>query len=106
MRPIEGEPLPMVGLTAFYDLNWNSRWSTSVGYSSLEIDNSDGQAANAFKQGQYALVNLLHYPAPNVMIGGELQWGRRTNFSDGFESDSFKLQFSFKYNFSHRLGGQ
>ena len=40
------------------------------------------------------------------MMGGELQWGRRTNFSDGFESDGFKVQFSFKYNFSYKLGGQ
>jgi hypothetical protein len=41
----------------------------------------------------------------NVMMGGELQWGRRENFSDGFDSTGFKLQFSFKYNFSHKLGG-
>jgi hypothetical protein len=52
-----------------------------------------------------ALGNLLYYPAPNVMVGGELQWGRRENFSDGFQSDGFKVQFSFKYNFSWKLGG-
>jgi hypothetical protein len=40
------------------------------------------------------------------MIGAELQWGRRENFSDGFQSDGLKLQFSFKYNFSYKLGGQ
>ena len=39
------------------------------------------------------------------MMGGEFQWGRRENFSDGFHSDDVKLQFSFKYNFSHKLGG-
>ena len=39
------------------------------------------------------------------MMGGELQWGRRENFSDGFQSDGFKVQFSFKYNFSCKLGG-
>ena len=54
------------------------------------------QAATAFKTGQYALGNLLYMPVPNVMVGGELQWGRRTNFSDGFSSDGLKLQFSFK----------
>ena len=41
----------------------------------------------------------------NVMMGAELQWGRRQNF-DGFESDGLKLQFSFKYNFSHKIGGE
>ena len=39
------------------------------------------------------------------MVGGELQWGRRENFSDGFQSDGFKIQFSFKYNFSWKHGG-
>jgi hypothetical protein len=35
-----------------------------------------------------------------VMIGGEFQWGRRENFLDGFKSDDFRIQFSFRYNFS------
>jgi hypothetical protein len=39
------------------------------------------------------------------MFGAEFQWGRRTNFSDGFHSDGVKLQFSFKYNFSAKIGG-
>jgi hypothetical protein len=39
------------------------------------------------------------------MVGGELQWGRRENFADGFESEGVKVQFSFKYNFSWKLGG-
>ena len=57
-------------------------------------------------RGHYALFNLLYTPVPNVMMGGEFQWGRRENFSDGFTSDGVKVQFSFKYNFSHTLGGQ
>jgi hypothetical protein len=61
---------------------------------------------NAFNEGQYALVNLLHYPAKNVMVGGEFEWGRRENFADGFESEDYRIQFSFKYNFSVSLGGQ
>jgi len=69
------------------------------------MDNTDGQAPNAFKSGQYALGNLLYSPVPNAMMGAELQWGRRTNFSDGFSSDGLKLQFSFKYNFSAKIGG-
>jgi hypothetical protein len=34
------------------------------------------------------------------MTVAELQWGDRSNFEDGFSSDIFKVQFSFKYNFS------
>ncbi len=59
----------------------------------------------AFKDGHYVSGNLLYYPVPGVMVGGELQWGRRVNFSDGFEADGVKAQFAFKYNFSWKLGG-
>ena len=103
--PIEGTPLGIVGLVAFVDHQWSPKYSTTVGYSWQDIDNSDGQAPNAFKTGHYALGNVMVYPVPNVMFGPEFQWGRRVNFSDGFESDGFKLQFSFKYNFSWKLGG-
>jgi hypothetical protein len=105
VSPIEGKALPITGIVAFLDHTWNPKFSSTVGYSRQDIDNSDGQAPNAFKDGQYALGNLLYYPAPNVMVGGELQWGRRENFSDGFSNDAFKIQFSFKYNFSHKIGG-
>ena len=79
--------------------------TATFGYSMQDNDNTEAQSPNAFHTGHYALGNVLYYPAPNVTVGGELQWGRRENFSDGFESDGFKLQFSFKYNFSWKLGG-
>jgi hypothetical protein len=105
VTPILGEPIPITGLVAFLDHTWNEKFSSTVGYSRTDIDNTDGQAADAYKTGSYALGNLLYYPVPNVMVGGELQWGRRENFSDGFQSDGFKVQFSFKYNFSVKVGG-
>ncbi len=30
----------------------------------------------------------------------ELQYGDRTNFEDGFDTNIFKVQFTAKYNFS------
>jgi hypothetical protein len=105
VTPLLGEPLPILGLVAFLDHSWSSEFSTTVGYSWQENDNTDAQAPDAFRTGHYALGNIMYYPVPNVMVGGELQWGRRENFSDGFSSDGFKLQFSFKYNFSWKLGG-
>ncbi len=69
------------------------------------MTNSDGQAPNAFRIGQYALVNLLCTPVKNVMMGGELQWTRRENFSDGWSVNDVRLQFSFKYSFSAKVGG-
>jgi hypothetical protein len=106
VTPILGEPLPILGTVVFLDHTWNTKFSSTVGYSRTDISNTDAQAPNAFKEGQYALGNLLYYPAPNVMVGGELQWGRRSNFSDGFSADGVKVQFSFKYNFSVKVGGQ
>ena len=105
-RPVVGEALPVLGIVAFYDFYWNESFSTAVGYSRLEIDNSNLQTPAAFKTGQYALANLLYYPVKNVMSGLEFQWGRRTNFSDGFSVDDFRIQFSARYNFSFELGGK
>ncbi|HKQ96384.1 MAG TPA: DcaP family trimeric outer membrane transporter [Candidatus Polarisedimenticolia bacterium] len=109
-----GEALPLLGVVAFYDKTWSDKWTSSFGYSMVDIDNSDGQAADAYKKGQYALANLLYYPVKNLMWGGELQWGDRTNNDDGGldlagntveSADDVRLQFSVRYNFSHTLGG-
>jgi hypothetical protein len=73
VSPVTGEPLPVMGLVAFLDHAWSERFSTSVGYSRVDIDNTPEQAPNAFKSGQYALIDLLYYPEKNVMMGAELQ---------------------------------
>ena len=105
VRPLIGKPIPIVAYSVFLDHTWGEKFTSAIGYSAQDNDNTDGQAPDAFRVGKYALGNLLYYPIPNVMMGGELQWGRRENFSDGFQSDGFKIQFSFKYNFSWKLGG-
>jgi hypothetical protein len=105
-KPIVGKALPILGISAFIDLNWNDEWTSTAGYSMVDIDNTDGQSADAFKKGQYALANILYHPAPNVMLGPEIQWGKRENFRDGFTSDDVRIQFSAKYNFSLSLGGK
>jgi hypothetical protein len=98
--PILGVALPVTGVVAFVDHSWNEKFSSSFGYSMIDIENSDGQAANAFSKGQYAIANLMYYPVKNAMMGVELQWGDRENYSDGWNTDITKVQFSFKYNFS------
>ena len=105
VRPFVGVALPIQASVVFLDHKWNDKFTTSVGFSHQDIENSDGQAPDAFRRGMYALGNLLYTPVPNVMVGGEFQWGRRENFLDGFQYDGYKVQFSFKYNFSHKIGG-
>ena len=103
--PIVGEALPVLGIVAFIDLNWNDNWTSTAGYSLVDIDNTDGQTDDAFKTGHYALANILYYPVKNVFLGPEVQWGRRENFLDGFSSDDLRVQFSVKYSFSLSVGG-
>jgi hypothetical protein len=101
VQPLLGVPLPLLGLVAFVDQQWSESFSSSLGYSMIHIENSDGQAPDAFKRGHYALANLLYYPTGNAMMGVELQYGTRENYSDDWNTDIFKIQFSFRYKFSH-----
>jgi hypothetical protein len=103
VTPVLGEALPVFGMSAFYDKTWNDKWTSAAGYSRLDIKNSDAQTPQAFKNGQYALANLLYTPVPDVMVGGEFQWGKRENFSDGFSVNDYRIQFSFRYNFKYEL---
>jgi hypothetical protein len=106
VTPLTGEPIPVLGLVAFLDLNWTKQFSTSIGYSFLDIDNTDSQAPDSFSRGHYALANILYSPVPNVMLGPELQFGRRENFQDGFRFDDWRIQFSAKYSFKTTFGGK
>lgn len=99
LRPIKGVPLPMLGAVAFVDHNWSPKFSTAFGGSMLNIWNSDAQSPSDFHQGYYALTNLLYYPIKNVMAGGEFQYGRRVNLSNGFNFNDYRVQFSFKYSY-------
>jgi hypothetical protein len=99
-RPVVGVALPVTGIVAFLDHTWSEKFTSSIGYSSIDIKNSDAQAPSAFHKGEYAVVNLMYYPVKNAMAGVEYQFGNRTNFSDGWTTAINKVQFSFKYNFS------
>jgi hypothetical protein len=98
--PVKGVALPVLGLVAFLDHTWNEKFSSSVGWSMIDIDNSELQSADAFHRGNYAVGNVAYYPVPGVMTVVELQYGDRTNFEDGFDTNIFRVQFSAKYNFS------
>ena len=102
--PILGRALPALGLMGFLDLNWSDKVTSTIGYSRLDIDNSNGQSADSFKSGQYAVTNILFYPVKNVMFGPEFQWGYRDN-KGGWHIPDYRIQFSAKYNFAFRVGG-
>jgi len=100
VSPIKGVPLPLLGVVSFLDHNWSDRFSTSIGYSLINIENSNGQRPSDFHQGSYALANILYHPVRKVTIGSEFQFGRRLNFSDGFNVNDYRIQFSARYDWS------
>src|SRR5262245_54644784 len=98
----EAKAVPLLGWLIYYDHYWSDRWSTSLGYSVTQVDNTSLQATSAFHKGEYASINLLYTPTPNLLIGGEAIWGQRTD-NDGATGDDFRFQFSVKYSFSRQL---
>ncbi len=101
-QSISDEPMaavPLTGVIAYYDLSWNSQWSTSFGYSYTEVDNERFQGSEAFQKGEYASINLLYAPSKPIMMGVEYLWGQRTD-NDGDTGDDNRIQFSMKYSFS------
>jgi hypothetical protein len=99
-KPIDGKTLPVTGITAWIDHNWNPTWWTSLGYSSVSIENTATAAhTTSYKAGQYASLTIGTTPVKNTMAAVEFQWGQREG-EDGFKADIQKIQFSFKYNFS------
>lgn len=105
IQPIKGKPVPMYGLSVYLDHNWSGKWSSAIGYSRLLMHNTNLQTPDAFHAGDYASTNLLYSPFKNFMAGGEFQYGRRFNFSSGFNPNDFRIQFSFKYSFDYRVLG-
>jgi hypothetical protein len=98
-----GVALPVLGVVSFLDHTWSDHFTSSAGYSLVNIDNSNGQNPSDYHQGHYALANLLYHPIPKVTIGGEFQYGRRVNFTDGFNYNDYRMQFSLKYDWAKAM---
>lgn len=96
---LRGDVVPLLGLMAYYDHYWNDQFSSSIGYSRVQVDNTNFQEASAFQTAQYASVNLLYTPSDKILMGGEFLWGSRED-KDGEEGEDYRLQLTFKYNFS------
>ena len=58
-QPINGKALPMLGIVAFLDHNWNDKFSSRDRLLADRHRQHRRAGADAFNSGQYALVNLL-----------------------------------------------
>lgn len=98
---LRGDVLPLLGLVAYYDHYWNDEFSSSIGWSMVEVENTSFQAPDAFKKAQYASANLLWTPDPRILMGAELLWGNREDFN-GATGEDTRVQVSVKYSFSSK----
>ena len=89
---LEAEAVPLLGFSAYFDLNWTKQLTSSVGYSQVEVDNTNFQNPDTFKRARYASANLLWSPIPRVLTGGEVLWGDRKNL-DGTKGEAIRLRF-------------
>ena len=99
---IHPEAVPLLGVLIYYDHYWNADWSSSIGYSFTQVDNTSFQDPVAFHKGDYASVNLLYTPTKNIMVGGELLWGQRTD-NDRQSGNDIRFQFSVRYSFGTQI---
>jgi hypothetical protein len=94
--------VPLYGVSAYYNHQWKEGWTSAIGYSRTEVDNTDLQDDDAFHVGQYASANLLYSPEGFFTVGAEALWGERED-NDGATGDDFRIQVTFRYNFARTI---
>jgi hypothetical protein len=95
---LRAQAVSSLGWFLYYGHAWDARLTSAIGYSQHRQDNTAGQAGNALHAGSYASANLLYALTKNVLLGGELVWGRREN-KDGSAASDSRFQFSTKVSF-------
>ncbi|UZD23410.1 DcaP family trimeric outer membrane transporter [Algoriphagus halophytocola] len=100
-RPFEGVAMPQIGVVLYYNHSWGEKLTSAFGWSVSNARLTDQLIPSAFQRGDYVSGNLMYHPFPNVTGAAEVIFINRRNFSDGFTSQATKLQFSFRYSFSH-----
>jgi len=98
---VDAEAVPLLGVSAYFDLSWTKELTSSLGYSQVEVDNTNFQTGDTFKRARYASANLLWSPIPRVLTGAEVLWGDRKNLN-GESGEAVRMQFSFKVSFSSK----
>jgi hypothetical protein len=92
------EAVQSLGWLAYYNHFWSDKWSSTIGFSQHQQDNTDGQTGTAFRRGSYGNLNVLYYPAKNVTTGLEFVYGELEQKS-GASATDYRLQFSTKVTF-------
>jgi hypothetical protein len=100
----DAEAIPGIGWLLYYNRQWSERFTSSIGFSEHRQFTTRGQADTAYETGQYANVNLLYHPTPDMFVGPEFVWGRLET-RDGDDGTDSRVQVSFQYNFGATVSG-
>jgi hypothetical protein len=95
----ELEAIPAFGAFVAYEHWWATHLHSVATYGFVDVDNTSGQAGNAYKRTHYASLNLVWSPFRLMAVGVEFLYGRREN-EDGAEDEARRLQFAVKYFFN------
>jgi hypothetical protein len=98
---VESDAVPLLGISAYFDHSWNEKFTSSIGYSRTQVENTNFQTDSTFRYGQYASANLLYYPVKNVFYGAEYLWGNRKDKNGASGSDQ-RVQLSANFKFSSK----
>lgn len=90
------EAIPALGAFVAYQHWWTENLRSVATYGVVDVDNTDGQANNAYKRTQYTSINLIWSPFRLISTGVEFLYGKREN-NDGAEGDARRLQFAVTY---------
>lgn len=102
---VEAEAGQMYGVMAYLDHSWNDKFSSSIGVSRTNLENTNLQDGDAFHRGDYASVNLLYNVTDALMVGGELMYGSRED-KDGDTGEDTRIQFSLRYSYGVTVMGR
>ncbi|MEM8953491.1 MAG: DcaP family trimeric outer membrane transporter [Verrucomicrobiota bacterium] len=94
----ELETLRSFGYYLGYQHYWTDRWSSTLSYGEVRVDNREVEDDNAYRRGRYFSMNLVWQPTAWWMTGVEFLRGKREdkNGKDGTDS---RVQFSVRYSF-------
>ena len=93
------EAVPALGAFAAYEHWWTESLRSVATYGFVDVDNTDGQAGNAYRRTHYTSINLIWSPFRLVSTGVEFLYGKRRN-KDGAEGEANRLQFAVTYYFN------
>jgi len=80
-----------------YTHHWNDQWRSTLSYGYVNVENTTGQAADAYHVTHYGSANLIYQLNKQFSIGVEGLYGRR-EARDGRTGEDYRLQLSLLYS--------